>query len=188
MKQPQARQPCLQKPLPSAKFSATTARAKGASPLTPGAARLLRRHFARDQPVAGRGRCPLEITEKERMARPVKSEEEKLNHTVAFRLTDGDFLRYQRKFSASGFKQSEFFREHVLCNTTQVVARPVASVDAKRAVFLLQKASNNVNQLAHRANSEYLTGQVSEHTYVAILDQLQQLNNFMLEQAREVKK
>jgi hypothetical protein len=117
------------------------------------------------------------------MARPVKSDEEKLNHTVAFRLTDGDFLRYQRKFSASGFKQSEFFREHVLCNTTQVVARPVASVDTKRAVFLLQKASNNVNQLAHRANSEYLTGQVSEHTYLAILGQLQQLNNFMLEQA-----
>lgn len=122
------------------------------------------------------------------MARPVKSEDEKLKHTVAFRLTDGDFLRYKRKFTASGFNQSEFFREHVLSNTTKVVARPVASVDAKRAVFLLQKASNNVNQLAHRANSEYLTGQISEHTYVAILDQLQQINNFMLEQVREVKK
>ena len=116
------------------------------------------------------------------MARPVKSDDEKLNHTVAFRLTDGDFLRYKRKFSASGFKQSEFFREHVLCNTTQVVARAVASSDSRRAVFLLQKASNNLNQLAHRANSEYLKGQVSERTYVAILDQLQQLNNFMLDQ------
>lgn len=147
----------------------------------------MRSRFARDQPVAGRGRCPLEITERERMARPLKSEEEKLNHTVAFRLTDGDFLRYKRKFSASGFKQSEFFREHVLCNTTQVVARPVASIDSRRAVFLLQKASNNVNQLAHRANSEYLTGQISEHTYVAILDQLQQLNRFMLEQTRGAK-
>jgi hypothetical protein len=121
------------------------------------------------------------------MARPVKSEDEKLNHTVAFRLTDGDFLTYQRKFSASGFNQSEFFREHVVCNTTQVVARPVALVDTKRAVFLLQKASNNVNQLAHRANSEYLTGLVSESTYAAILDQLEQLNNFMLSQTRGVE-
>lgn len=121
------------------------------------------------------------------MARPVKSEEEKLNHTVAFRLTNGDFLGYKNKFSASGLNQSEFFREHVLSNTTQVVARPVASLESKRAVFLLQKASNNVNQLAHRANSEYLTGQVSEHTYVAILGQLQQLNNFMLEQTRVAK-
>lgn len=121
------------------------------------------------------------------MARPVKSDEEKLNHTIAFRLTNGDFLRYKWKFAASGFTQSEFFREHVLCNTTQVVARPLASRDAKRAVFLLQKASNNVNQLAYRANSEYLTGQVSEPTYVAILDQLQQLNHFMLEQTRGIK-
>jgi hypothetical protein len=147
----------------------------------------MRRCSTRDQPLAGRGRCPLKVTVKERMARPAKSEDEKLNHTVAFRLTDGDFLRYKRKFSASGFNQSEFFREHVLYNTTQVVARPVTSVDTRRAVFLLQKASNNVNQLAHRANSEYLTGQVSEHTYVAILDQLQQLNNFMLAQTPEVK-
>lgn len=118
------------------------------------------------------------------MGRPVKSADEKLSHTVAFRLTDGDFLRYKRKFAASGFNQSEFFREHVLSNTTQVVARPVVSVDTKRTVFLLQKASNNLNQLAHRVNSEYLTGLVSEHTYVAILDQLQQLNDFILAQAR----
>lgn len=119
------------------------------------------------------------------MARPVKSEAEKLSHTVAFRLTDRDFLRYRCKFSASGLNQSDFFRAHVLNNTTQVVARPVGSRDSMRAVFLLQKASNNVNQLAHRANSEYLTGLVSENTYVAILDQLQQLNTFMLEQTRE---
>lgn len=119
------------------------------------------------------------------MARPVKSDAEKLNHTIAFRLTDGDFLRYQWKFSASGFTQSEFFRAHVLNNTTLVVAKPVASRDSLRAVFLLQKASNNVNQLAHRANSEFLTGLVSQNTYEAILDQLLQLNTFMLEQARE---
>lgn len=36
----QARQPCLQKPLPYGNGFATTARAKGDSPLTPCAARL----------------------------------------------------------------------------------------------------------------------------------------------------
>lgn len=116
------------------------------------------------------------------MGRPSKSDDEKLNHTVAFRLTDGDFLGYKRKFSASGLNQSEFFREHILSNTTQVVARPVASVDGRRAVFLLQKASNNLNQLAHRANAEHLTGVLSEGTFSAILSQLEQLNQFMLAQ------
>lgn len=119
------------------------------------------------------------------MGRPSKSDDEKLNHTVAFRLTDGDFLDYKRKFSASGLNQSDFFREHILNNTTQVIARPAASVDAKRAVFLLQKASNNLNQLAHRANAEHLGGVLSEGTFAAILGQLQQLNRFMLEQTTE---
>ena len=122
------------------------------------------------------------------MARPSKSDDEKLNRTVAFRLTDGDFLGYKKKFSASGLKQSEFFREHVLSNTTQVVARPVASADARRAVYLLQKASNNINQLAHRANSEHLAGVLSDTTFLSIVSQLEQLNQFMLEQASETMK
>jgi hypothetical protein len=121
------------------------------------------------------------------MSRPSKSEDEKLKHTVAFRLTDGDFEGYEQKFSAAGLNQSEFFREHVLKNTTQVVARPRASADGKRAVFLLQKASNNVNQLAHRANAEHLAGVLSEATFVALISQLEQLNRHMLEQTREAK-
>ena len=48
----EARQPCLQKPLPSAKFYATTARAKGRSPLTPCAARLPTQAL-RDRPAGG---------------------------------------------------------------------------------------------------------------------------------------
>lgn len=122
------------------------------------------------------------------MARPSKSDDEKLSHTVAFRLTDGDFLNYKRKFSASGLSQSEFFREHVLTNTTQVIARPTASADTKRAVFLLQKASNNINQLAHRANADHLAGMLSEGTFTAIIGQLEQLNQFMLQQTNETKK
>lgn len=90
------------------------------------------------------------------MARPTKDESEKLK-TVAFRITEGDFWR-TKKFGASGLSQSEFFREYVLTNTTQVISRPVASKDSKRAVFLLHKASNNINQLAHRANSENRAG------------------------------
>lgn len=119
------------------------------------------------------------------MARPTKSEEEKLGPTIAFRLRSDDFHAYKKKVSASGVSQSEFFRLHVLGNTTQVVARPVASPDAKRAVFLLHKASNNLNQLAHRANVEHLAGTLSERSFVAIIDQLRQLNAFMLEQTAE---
>ncbi|AXW60976.1 plasmid mobilization relaxosome protein MobC [Ralstonia pseudosolanacearum] len=117
------------------------------------------------------------------MARPPKDESDKLTKTVAFRLTEGDYTTYRAKFGVSGMSQSEFFREHVLANTTQVIARPVASADTKRAVFLLQKASNNINQLAHRANSENLAGVLSEQTYSQILTQLERLNDFLVSQA-----
>ncbi len=121
------------------------------------------------------------------MPRPIKSDEEKLSKTVAFRLTEGDFETYQRKFSASGLSQSEFFREYVLTNSTEVIARPTVSTDTKRAVFLLQKASNNINQLAHRANSEHVAGVLSEATFLGIVSQLEQLNRFMLEQTSQTK-
>lgn len=122
------------------------------------------------------------------MARPSKSSDEKLSKTIAFRLTEADFDGYHRKFSASGLSQSEFFREHVLTNSTRVLARPTSSADTKRAVFLLQKASNNINQLAHRANSEHVAGVLSERTFLGIVCQLELLNRFMLEQTGETKK
>lgn len=122
------------------------------------------------------------------MARPTKDESEKLTKTVAFRLTEADFYAYKKKFKAYHGAQSEFFREYVLTNTTQVIARPVASKDSKRAVFLLHKASNNINQLAHRANSENRAGFLSEGTFKSILEQLEQLNEFMLKQTEESRK
>lgn len=117
-----------------------------------------------------------------------KSADEKLAKTVAFRLTEPDYFSYRKKFVSSGMSQSDFFREHVLNNTTKVVARPVATSDTKRAVFLLQKASNNINQLAHRANSENLSGVLAEGTYLRILDQLERLNDFLVDQVAGTQK
>lgn len=122
------------------------------------------------------------------MARPTKSDAEKLTKTVAFRLTEADYSAYRAKFLASGMSQSEFFREYILTNTTQVVARPVASSDSKRAVFLLQKASNNINQLAYRANSDNLMGVLTEKTFSSILSQLERLNRFLFSQVEETRK
>ena len=122
------------------------------------------------------------------MARPTKDDSEKLKKTVAFRITEGDFFAYQKKFGASGLTQSEFFREHVLSNTTQVIAQPVQSKDSKRAVFLLHKASNNINQLAHRANSENRAGFLNDGTFNAILEQLTALNEFLISQTEETRK
>lgn len=122
------------------------------------------------------------------MARPAKDEKEKLSKKVTFRMTEQDFKDYQAKFGKWRGAQSEFFRAYVLTNTTEVIARPVASVESKRAVFLLQKASNNINQLAHRANSENMAGGLSEATFRAILRQLERLSDFLIGQAESTRR
>ncbi|MFA7350671.1 MAG: plasmid mobilization relaxosome protein MobC [Methylotenera sp.] len=116
------------------------------------------------------------------MARPEKLDAEKLTKSVAFRMTEGTFKMYERKFMAAGLKQSEFFRLHVVNNTTQVVAKSPA---ASRAVLLLSKASNNLNQLAHRANAANLSRTISDETFKTISTQLKLLNEFMMSQVKE---
>lgn len=119
------------------------------------------------------------------MARPRKPEKEKVTPTIAFRVNQDDYDKFEAKCAAAGLTKSKFFRDHVIHNTTQVIASLPPSADARRAVFLLQKASNNLNQLAHRANVANRAGQLGDATFEALLDQLQQLNQFMLNQAKE---
>lgn len=122
------------------------------------------------------------------MARPTKNDVEKLSETISFRVNKRDFLDFEGKRLAAGMGKSKFYRDHVAHNTTQVIARPILSTDAKRAVFLLQKSSNNLNQLAHRANAAHCAGQLTEATFSVLVDQLQQLNQFVINQAEEATK
>jgi hypothetical protein len=122
------------------------------------------------------------------MARPGKSDDEKLIKTVAFRLTESDHKKYQAKFLASGLTQSEFFREHVIANTTTVVAKKVISQDAKRAIFLLQKTSNNINQLARVANTAHRGNKLSSDTFLSIIQYLEDINQSLIDRVDEVKK
>ena len=92
------------------------------------------------------------------MTSKTKGEAEKLTRPVSFRLTAADHAAYLAKVEASGLKPSEFFRECVLQNRTQIVARPKASPERGRLLYLFNKASNNINQLAHRANADHLAG------------------------------
>jgi hypothetical protein len=108
-----------------------------------------------------------------------KSDAEKLTSPVSFRLTATDRAAYLAKVKASGMKPSVFFRDCVLSNKTLVVARPKPSADVGRLLYVANKASNNLNQLAHRANADHLAGLVSESTYVRILDELQSIAQLM---------
>ncbi|MFL9996465.1 plasmid mobilization relaxosome protein MobC, partial [Paraburkholderia sediminicola] len=102
-----------------------------------------------------------------------------LGKPIAFRLPEADRAAYLEKVKASGLSQSEFFRQAVLTNRTQVIARPVASGDRKRLLYIFNKTSNNLNQIAHRANSEHVRGKLSEATYEQLLTQLQLIGQYL---------
>jgi len=107
------------------------------------------------------------------------ADKEKLTKPVSFRLTGADHAAYLLKVEASGMKSSEFFRDCVLSNKTQVIARSKASVEKDQIIYLFNKTSNNMNQLAHKVNAAHLAGSVSEATYADILAELQTLADLM---------
>ncbi|WP_233860056.1 plasmid mobilization protein [Paraburkholderia sp. HD33-4] len=102
-----------------------------------------------------------------------------LGKPIAFRLSEADREAYLAKVAASGLTQSEFFRLAVLTNRTQVIARPASSADRKRLLYVFNKTSNNLNQIAHRANAEHLRGTLSEATYDQLLVQLQIVSRYL---------
>lgn len=104
--------------------------------------------------------------------------------TVSFRLALPDHVAYLAKAKAAGVKPSDFFRDAVLNNKTQIVARTPPSSDKRRLIYLFNKASNNLNQLAHTANAAELAGTVTPATYAGILAELQTLADVMKEAIR----
>ncbi|CAG9235857.1 Bacterial mobilization protein (MobC) [Paraburkholderia tropica] len=108
-----------------------------------------------------------------------KTPGKRLGKPIAFRLTEEDRERYLAKVADSGLTQSEFFRQAVLENRTQIVARPRPSIDRKRLLFIVSRAGNNINQLAHRANAEHVKGKLSEGTYERLLDELQFISRYL---------
>lgn len=112
------------------------------------------------------------------MARPKKHGDEP-SKPVSFRLAESERLAYLAKCEAAGLSPSDFFRECVLTNKTQIIARPKASADRERLLFLVNKTSNNMNQLAYRANSDHLAGKLTEVKYEVILENLELIARFL---------
>ena len=97
---------------------------------------------------------------------------------LPIRLSDEERAAFERKAAEAGSPSlAAYLRECVL--RSQVVARPKPSADRARMLFLMNKASNNINQLAHQVNAASKAGVVSEGTYTQILARLSELTAFM---------
>jgi rubrerythrin len=113
------------------------------------------------------------------MARPSKSDAEKLTKRVAFRMTEADHDVYTARVKDSGLTDSAFFRECVLTNKTEVIAKESRTDEQEKILFLVRKASNNINQMAHRLHTDSLAEKIDQKTYIAVLEELQHLSQYL---------
>lgn len=114
------------------------------------------------------------------MARPLK-EKEPLSNVHAFRVNDTDDAKLKRNVEKSGRTKSELFRLFFIENeivitpslrpTAPKPPKPQSAHDAK-LLFLLAQISNNVNQIAHRLNSDHKAGIIKPGTYESIQSEL----------------
>ena len=111
--------------------------------------------------------------------RAIKTKKPALEKLVTFRISAEDKLAYEKKVLLSGLNSSKFFRECVLTNKTQIVVRASASLEKKRVMFIYNKVSNNVNQIAHNLNSANLTKKIDDKSYQDALSNLIAITNYL---------
>lgn len=134
------------------------------------------------EPPKARGRKPKEkITPRATGAiakRPKRAADrpygEGLTKTIAFRVDDSEYQRYDAKCAQAGLSKSEFFRAAVLgaAVTIEPVKRPPKSPDYRKAEAQIRRAGNNINQIAHALNIAALAGQIQEHHAAAAVTML----------------
>ena len=100
---------------------------------------------------------------------------------IAFRVSKDEYAEFQDKCQRAGMSASEFFRDYILTNKPVVEARTGVynKAELRRLLFLVNKTSNNINQLAHRANSDHLAGKLTENNYINILKNLESINLYL---------
>lgn len=117
------------------------------------------------------------------MARPLKAESEKLTERVAFRVTAATKHEYELRLLKSGLSKSDFFRECVMTDRTEIIVPQAVSSDYRECLRLLSNIANNCNQMAHALNLANQAGIISETLTVSVLRNVSKL----IEEARQFR-
>ncbi|MCD9538965.1 plasmid mobilization protein [Photobacterium carnosum] len=68
---------------------------------------------------------------------------------------------------------SEYFRVAIIDNETFVVQKEIMSKDKRNLIYLFNKTSNNMNQLAKSVNIAHNSGNMNEKLSLQVLRELQ---------------
>lgn len=117
------------------------------------------------------------------MGRPTKGKSARTK-SIAVRMTEKEHAEFISKARAARKSTTDFLLAAV--ENTQVVVPASQSASPERDQELMLKAlrylnatSNNINQIAHRLHTDHLGGAVTERTYLAILENLSYIQQYM---------
>lgn len=100
------------------------------------------------------------------------------NQRIIFRVTEDEKKAFLKKVEDAQTTASDLLRERVLKDEYFIVARePKASIDKQKLLYLYNKTSNNMNQLAHLANSYNQQGNLTHQRFDQILARLIAIEN-----------
>ena len=117
------------------------------------------------------------LTEPKRRGR--RKAQSALGKPVSTRLTEEQWQIFNDKVERSGMSSSEFLRDCILTNRTQIVERPRVTVERQRIMYVINKTGNNLNQLAHVANTARVSGHLSESTFAALVHELDMITQLL---------
>lgn len=101
---------------------------------------------------------------------------------ISFRLSESAYEPFKLPVEKSGLARSEFFRQLFSDSTEKIVVseKKTATEDYNQYLHLVNKISNNINQLARLINGAEKSGKVTSQQYIAGLNNLNSMRLLLL--------
>lgn len=107
---------------------------------------------------------------------------------VSFRVSNETYERLTSNAAKAGISTKLWLEKAILENQTQIVERPKPNRDLSSLVAQVNRAGNNINQIAHNLNTAALTSKLTKaecEDALKRLDHLRALLNELIRYARE---
>ena len=99
---------------------------------------------------------------------------------VYFRIPDDAHKALSKKAKQANMTLASYFRAAIVGDNSVVMANPPKqTLDKKKLIMLFSKASNNLNQLAHKAHRDELRGVISAKNYQLLLAEVSTIRSLL---------
>jgi hypothetical protein len=100
---------------------------------------------------------------------------------VSFRISESLQKKLYSQSDAAGVSAKVWLEKAILENKTKIIAKQKPHPELRPLLFQVNKAGNNINQLAHHFNTMKLDGKITHDEYHVALDSLSDIQKIMRE-------